>query len=66
LEEVEVKRQIDVLVDLGKVKPNNSKYACHVTLPVKKRMEVGVSMETIDHSIRKPVGIHFQCHLWMM
>jgi hypothetical protein len=35
-EEVEVKRQIDVLVDLGKMKPNNSKYACQVTLLVKK------------------------------
>jgi hypothetical protein len=35
-EEVEVKRQIDVLVDLGKMKPNSSEYACWVTLPVKK------------------------------
>ncbi len=35
-EEAEVKRQIDVLVDLGKIRPNNSKYACQVTLPVKK------------------------------
>jgi hypothetical protein len=35
-EEIEVKRQIDALVDLGKMKPNNSKYACRVTLPVKK------------------------------
>jgi len=31
-----VKRQIDVLVDLGKMKPSNSKYACRVTLPVKR------------------------------
>ncbi len=31
-----MKRQIDVLMDLGKMKPNNSKYACRVTLPVKK------------------------------
>jgi len=31
-----VKRQIDVLVDLGKMKPNNSEYACRVTLRVKK------------------------------
>jgi hypothetical protein len=31
-----VKRQIDVLVDLGKMKPNNFEYACCVTLPVKK------------------------------
>ncbi len=31
-----MKRQIDVLVDLGKMKPNNSKYTCQVTLPVKK------------------------------
>ncbi len=35
-EEAEVKRQIDVLVDLGKMRPNNSEYACRVTLPVKK------------------------------
>ncbi len=35
-EEAEVKRQIDVLVDLGKMKPSSSKYACRVTLPVKK------------------------------
>jgi len=35
-EEVEVKRQIDALVELGKMRPNNSEYACRVTLPVKK------------------------------
>jgi hypothetical protein len=35
-EEVEVKRQIDVLVDLGKMKPSDSEYACRVTLPVKR------------------------------
>jgi len=35
-EEAEVKRQIDVLVDLGKMKPNDSEYACHVTLPIKR------------------------------
>ncbi len=35
-EEVEVKIQIDVLVDLGKMKPNNSEYACRVTLLVKR------------------------------
>jgi hypothetical protein len=35
-EEVEVKRQIDVLVDLGKMKPSNSEYACRVTLPIKR------------------------------
>jgi hypothetical protein len=35
-EETEVKRQIDVLVDLGKMRPSNSEYACRVTLPVKK------------------------------
>ncbi len=35
-EETEVKRQIDVLVGLGKIKPNDSKYACRVTLPVKR------------------------------
>ncbi len=35
-EEVEVKRQIDVLVGLGKMKPSNSEYACRVTLLMKK------------------------------
>jgi len=35
-EEAEVKRQIDALVDLGKMRPSNSEYACRVTLPVKK------------------------------
>jgi putative transposase len=35
-EEAEVKRQIYVLVELGKMKPSSSKYACQVTLPVKK------------------------------
>ncbi len=35
-EEAKVKEQIDVLVDLGKMKPNNSEYACRVILPVKK------------------------------
>ncbi len=35
-EEAEVKRQIDVLVELGKMKPSNSEYACRVTLPIKK------------------------------
>jgi hypothetical protein len=36
LEEVEVKKQIDVLVNLGKMKPNNFKYACSLTLPINK------------------------------
>jgi hypothetical protein len=35
-EEAEVKRQIDALVELGKMKPSNSEYACRVTLHVKK------------------------------
>jgi len=35
-EETEVKRQINVLVELGKMKPSDSAYACRVTLPVKK------------------------------
>jgi hypothetical protein len=35
-EEVEVNRQINVLVELGKMRPSNSAYACHVTLPIKK------------------------------
>ncbi len=35
-EETEVKRQIDVLVDLGKMRPSNSEYACRVTLLAKK------------------------------
>jgi hypothetical protein len=35
-EEVEVKRQINVLVELGKMKSSDSVYTCCVTLPVKK------------------------------
>jgi hypothetical protein len=35
-EEAEVKRQIDILVGLGKMRPSNSEYACRVTLPMKK------------------------------
>jgi len=35
-EEAEVKRQINVLVELGKMKPSDSAYTCRVTLPVKK------------------------------
>jgi hypothetical protein len=31
-----VKRQIDVLVDLGKMKPSDFEYACRVTLPIKR------------------------------
>ncbi len=31
-----MKRQIDALVDLGKMRPSNSEYACWVTLPMKK------------------------------
>ncbi len=31
-----MKRQIDVLVDLGKMKPSSYEYACRVTLLVKK------------------------------
>jgi hypothetical protein len=35
-EETEVKRQIDTLVEMGKMRPSDSEYACRVTLPVKK------------------------------
>ncbi len=35
-EEAEVKRQIDVLVELGKMRPSSSEYACRITLPSKK------------------------------
>jgi len=35
-EEAKVKRQIDVLVNLGKMRPSNSEYACCVTLLVKR------------------------------
>ncbi len=31
-----MKRQIDVLVDLGKMKPSDFEYACRVTLPIKR------------------------------
>jgi hypothetical protein len=64
-EEAKVNKQIDVLVDLGKMKPNNFEYACCITMLIKK-MGVGVFVEIINHSKCKPVGIHFQCHLSMM
>jgi hypothetical protein len=35
-EEAKVNRQINVLVELGKMKPSSSAYACRVTLPVKR------------------------------
>jgi len=35
-EETEVKRQIDTLVEMGKMRPSDSEYACRVTLLVKK------------------------------
>jgi hypothetical protein len=35
-EDAKVKRQINVLINLGKMKPNNSRYACCVTLPIKR------------------------------
>jgi hypothetical protein len=35
-EEAEVKWQIDALVDLGKMKPSDYEYACHVTLLAKR------------------------------
>jgi hypothetical protein len=35
-EETEVKRQIDTLVEMRKMRPSDSEYACRVTLPVKK------------------------------
>ncbi len=31
-----MKRQIDVLVNLGKMKPSNSEYTCRVTLLIKR------------------------------
>jgi hypothetical protein len=39
---VEVKQQIYALITLGKMKPNALKYACSVTLPVKKDGSQGV------------------------
>ncbi len=35
-EEAEVNRQINVLVEFGKMRPSSSTYACRVTLPVKR------------------------------
>jgi hypothetical protein len=35
-EEIKVNRQIQTLVDLGKMRKSASKYACRVTLLVKK------------------------------
>jgi hypothetical protein len=64
-EEAKIKRQIDVLVNSGKIKPNNFKYACHVTLPIKKDGSRH-SMEIINHSTCRPVRTHFQFHLLTM
>jgi len=64
-EEAEVKRQIDALVELGKMRPSNSEYACRVTLPVKKD-GAGASVVTTDHSMHKLNVTHFQCLLWRM
>jgi hypothetical protein len=35
-EEAEVMKQIDALVDLGKMKPSDSEYTCRVTLLIKR------------------------------
>lgn len=35
-EELEIKRYIDIIMVLSKMKPNSSKYAYKVTLPLKK------------------------------
>jgi hypothetical protein len=35
-EEAEVKRQINALVELGKMRPSSFEYASRVTLPIKK------------------------------
>jgi hypothetical protein len=64
--EAEVKRQIDALVDLGKMRPSNSEYACRVILLMKKDGGASVSVETIGLSTLKHVGICFQCHSWRM
>jgi hypothetical protein len=47
-EEVEVKRQIDVLVFLGKIKPSTLEYACRVMLLV-KRMAIVNFVGIIGH-----------------
>ncbi len=60
-----MKKQIDVLVYLGKMKPSNSDYACRVTLPI-KGMGVRVSVEITDHSTCKFAEIRFRCLLLMM
>jgi hypothetical protein len=64
-EEAEVKRHIDVLVDLGKMKPSDSEYACRVTLPV-KRMGVGDYAGIIDLLTSKLAETPSQCLWWMM
>jgi hypothetical protein len=65
-EEAEVKRQIDALVDLGKMKPSNSEYACRVILPVKKDGSRCFCGDYRPLNAHKHVEICFQCHLWRM
>jgi hypothetical protein len=64
-EEAEVKRQIDALVELDKMKPSNSEYAYRVTLPMKKD---GSRCFCGDY---RPLNAqldmtHFQCLSWRM
>jgi len=64
-EEAEVKKQINVLVELGKMRASDSAYACRVTLPVKKD-GANDSVETTGHSIGKPDEVRSPCLLLMM
>ncbi len=53
-EETKVKKKIDMLIALGKMKPSTLEYAYMVTLPLKKTI-VGGSVEITDHSISKHI-----------
>jgi len=57
-EEIEVKKKIDMLIALRKMKPSTLEYACKVTLLVKK-VVVGGSVEITNHSVSKHIEIHF-------